>query len=40
MKILLDSGETPTGRTVLVHGGWLWIAGLDNHRICAVPLGR
>jgi hypothetical protein len=25
---------------VLVHGGWLWIADLDNHRICAVPLGR
>jgi sugar lactone lactonase YvrE len=25
---------------VLVHAGWLWIADLDNHRICAVPLGR
>lgn len=23
---------------VLVHAGWLWIADLDNHRICAVPL--
>jgi len=23
---------------VLVHGGWLWIADLDNHRICAVPV--
>jgi DNA-binding beta-propeller fold protein YncE len=25
---------------VLVHAGWLWIADLDNHRICAVPLER
>ncbi len=25
---------------VLVHAGWLWIADLDNHRICAMPLGR
>ena len=23
---------------VLVHAGWLWIADLDNHRICAVAL--
>jgi len=23
---------------VLVHAGWLWIADLDNHRICAVEL--
>ena len=25
---------------VLVHAGWLWIADLDNHRLCAVPLKR
>jgi len=25
---------------VLVHAGWLWIADLDNHRICAVALAR
>jgi DNA-binding beta-propeller fold protein YncE len=25
---------------VLVHAGWLWIADLDNHRICSVPLRR
>jgi len=25
---------------VLVHAGWLWIADLDNHRICAVVLAR
>jgi len=25
---------------VLVHAGWLWIADLDNHRICAVALPR
>jgi DNA-binding beta-propeller fold protein YncE len=25
---------------VLVHAGWLWIADLDNHRICAVDLGN
>lgn len=24
---------------VLVHAGRLWIADLDNHRICTVPLG-
>jgi hypothetical protein len=25
---------------VLMHAGWLWIADLDNHRICAVPAPR
>jgi streptogramin lyase len=25
---------------VLVHAGWLWIADLDNHRICALDLSR
>ncbi len=25
---------------VLAHAGWLWIADLDNHRICAVKAGR
>jgi hypothetical protein len=25
---------------VLVHAGWLWIADLDNHRICAVTLAK
>ena len=25
---------------VLAHAGWLWIADLDNHRICAVPLSQ
>jgi DNA-binding beta-propeller fold protein YncE len=35
-----DSSHLNRPAAVLVHAGWLWIADLDNHRICAVPLGR
>jgi DNA-binding beta-propeller fold protein YncE len=31
-----DSSHLNRPAAVLVHGGWLWIADLDNHRICAV----
>ena len=35
-----DAAHLNRPAAVLVHAGWLWIADLDNHRICAVPLGR
>jgi sugar lactone lactonase YvrE len=35
-----DASHLNRPAAVLVHAGWLWIADLDNHRICAVPLGR
>lgn len=35
-----DDSHLNRPAAVLVHAGWLWIADLDNHRICAVPLGR
>jgi DNA-binding beta-propeller fold protein YncE len=34
-----DGSHLNRPAAVLVHAGWLWIADLDNHRICAVPLG-
>lgn len=38
------AGSDPTHlnrpAAVLVHAGWLWIADLDNHRICAVQLAK
>ncbi len=33
-----DAAHLNRPAAVLVHAGWLWIADLDNHRICAVPL--
>ena len=33
-----DATHLARPAAVLVHAGWLWIADLDNHRICAVPL--
>ena len=35
-----DAGHLRKPAAVLVHAGWLWIADLDNHRICAVPLAH
>jgi hypothetical protein len=35
-----DASHLNRPAAVLVHAGWLWIADLDNHRICAVPIGR
>ena len=35
-----DGSHLNRPAAVLVHAGWLWIADLDNHRICAVALGR
>jgi DNA-binding beta-propeller fold protein YncE len=35
-----DAAHLNRPSAVLVHAGWLWIADLDNHRICAVALGR
>jgi len=35
-----DSSHLNRPAAVLVHAGWLWIADLDNHRICAVQLNR
>ena len=34
-----DGSHLNRPAAVLVHAGWLWIADLDNHRICAVALG-
>jgi sugar lactone lactonase YvrE len=34
-----DAAHLNRPAAVLVHGGWLWIADLDNHRICAVRVG-
>ena len=33
-----DAAHLNRPAAVLVHAGWLWIADLDNHRICAVAL--
>lgn len=33
-----DAGHLHRPAAVLVHAGWLWIADMDNHRICAVEL--
>jgi DNA-binding beta-propeller fold protein YncE len=33
-----DAAHLNRPAAVLVHDGWLWIADLDNHRICAVPI--
>lgn len=33
-----DAAHLNRPAAVLVHAGWLWIADLDNHRICAVEL--
>ena len=35
-----DAAHLNRPAAVLVHAGWLWIADLDNHRICAVVLAR
>jgi len=35
-----DAAHLNRPAAVLVHAGWLWIADLDNHRICAVPLRK
>ncbi len=35
-----DASHLNRPAAVLVHAGWLWIADLDNHRLCAVPLQR
>jgi sugar lactone lactonase YvrE len=35
-----DAAHLRKPAAVLVHAGWLWIADLDNHRMCAVPLAR
>jgi DNA-binding beta-propeller fold protein YncE len=35
-----DGSHLNRPAAVLAHAGWLWVADLDNHRICAVPLGK
>jgi hypothetical protein len=35
-----DGSHLNRPAAVPVRAGWLWIADLDNHRICAVALGR
>jgi hypothetical protein len=35
-----DAKHLKRPAAVLAHAGWLWIADLDNHRICAVALAR